>query len=386
MPNPSAAYRWPVRASSLATSLSLLALVACFGSDKDEDDEEETSEDGGGPAWTDGSGDGSYGTAPWNDGSDGTADGADGADGSSDGSDSSSDGSDGSSDGSDGTTAGRATVYPTAPSAADTLQCLYDGALAVAEGHSVTWTQNGTVRSEHDGADVDALYTTGGDTWSCTVDTGITTDTSSSVTVSHCDGALQFVVGSTLSTPGSGTHLNNGDWTLELWINLQDANEGPVLSYGRHTWHGVDISYDDGFSLYYKYGTYNSDWTTWDTGVRIATTGWHHIAFVHEYGNWRLYKNGSYAAGTASPEGLRLEANYGLEVSLDNAYLEGVHVTHQAKYSSNFSVPYPLAADSDTVSLLHLDEGAGSVVRDAGPLANHGTTTAYRASSNVGCP
>ena len=53
--------------------------------------------------------------------------------------------------------------------------------LAIAEGYSVSWTQNGAARSDLADANVDALYTNGGDSWVCTVDTGSSTVTSSAV-------------------------------------------------------------------------------------------------------------------------------------------------------------------------------------------------------------
>ena len=240
-------------------------------------------------------------------------------------------------------------------------------------------------RADLDSGDVSSLYPRADDAWICTVDTGSDTATSSTVTVDACGGALQFVVGHALSAPTSGTVSLNDPWTLELWINLEDADEESILTSGRNSYYGLELESDSGFQVTYKYDIYNVDWTSWDTGVQIHGDGWQHIAIVFGSGFFRMYQNGVYVAGESSPNGLHISTTEGLELAMDNAVLDELHVSLQAKFSGNFTPAYPLASDADT-ELLHLDEGSGSSILDSGPHANHGTTTAYRCTSSRGCP
>ena len=73
-----------------------------------------------------------------------------------DGSGGSGGGGDGGDGGDGSQTTVEATVYPADPTTADTLQCLLDGALAVAAGLPVRWSVDGTEQTELADGDIGA--------------------------------------------------------------------------------------------------------------------------------------------------------------------------------------------------------------------------------------
>ena len=356
----------------LAAGISALLSVSC--GDKASDDADagdggegvvNTVEDTGAD---DATGDGSGGGA--GDGETGSDDGSDGGDGGG-----------GSEDGGSGG-ANVATVYPADPTTADTLQCLLDGALAVAASLPVTWMADGVEQTERADGDVDPSYTHSGQEWGCTVTTDTETATSEPVVVSACGGALRFSGGSTAERAPSrlGTNI-----TVEAWIRFDSADQGTFLTVGRGPYHGLELAYSSALELYYKWGNWNDQWERWYSGTTVHGDGWHHVAVVFEEPDFRVYVDGRYASGTSSPETLRFDGSYGITFSPADGWIDEVHVTRSVLYNSNFTPPYPLAADSETDALFHLDEGDGITIIDHGPDAVHGTTTATRSDESAGC-
>ena len=109
------------------------------------------------------------------------------------------------------------------------------------------------------------------------------------------------------------------------------------------------------------------------------------MAVVFDEPAFRVYVDGRYASGTSSPETLRFDGTYGVTLSPASGLMDEVHVTRSVLYNSNFTPPYPLAADTETDLLLHLDEGDGTVLIDSGPDGVPGTTTAARSNESAGC-
>lgn len=353
------------RPRRLGTLLVLGVAMAC--GDKESDDP--TAEDGGAGTVvvvTD-TGDADGGS------------GGDGADGGGGG------GSDGAGDGSEddtGASVGTATVYPAMPTTADTLQCLLDGALAVAAGWAVTWTADGVEQLDRAAGDVDASHTHTGQEWRCSVDVDGETATSAPVVVSACGGALQFGAGSTATRTPSRLATNI---TVEAWIRFDRIDQGTFLTVGRGPYHGLELTYGSALELNYKWGNWNDQWERWYSGTILHGDGWHHVAVVFEEPAFRVYVDGRFASGTSSPETLRFDGTYGLTLSPADGLIDEVHVTRSVLYNSNFTPSYPLVADTETDLLLHLDEGDGITLVDSGPDAIHGTTTATRSDESAGC-
>ncbi|GAB5536714.1 MAG: hypothetical protein Rubg2KO_29630 [Rubricoccaceae bacterium] len=117
----------------------------------------------------------------------------------------------------------------------------------------------------------------------------------------------------------------------------------------------------------------------------IAPNVWHHIAFVYDGAEERIYVDGvleSSRAGSgdvrddsglpyigAGPRGSVVQTSF-------NGYLESLRISDVARYSGDsFDAPTgDLPSDANTVLLFNFTEGAGSAtVQDASPMALTGT-------------
>jgi len=318
------------------------------------------------------------------DGGDGE-DGGGGEDGGSEdggGDSGSGDGGGDSGSGDGGDPSGVAAVYPSEPTTADTLQCLLDGALAVAAELPVTWTADGIEHPDSSDDDVGAGQTRTGQQWTCTVASDVGVSTSDPVVISSCGGALSLSSGDTLTRAPSrlGTQI-----TVETWLRFDTDSQGTFLTVGRGPYHGLELQYGAALELNYKWGNWNDQWEHWYSGTTFADSDWHHVAVVFEEPDFRVYVDGRWAAGTASPDSLHLDGTYGVTLSPSAALVDELHVTRSVLYDSNFTPPYPLVADSETDVLLHLDEGSGTAAVDSGPDAVDGFTTAARSDESAGC-
>jgi hypothetical protein len=134
----------------------------------------------------------------------------------------------------------------------------------------------------------------------------------------------------------------------------------------------------------------------WLTGVAPSLPSaetWHHIASSYGGGSFRLYVDGTLVSNmdatdaVANPQStLYLGATARHEHTFDVAqgtlywppidgFIAEVRFSSSNRYTADFTPETRLKADSATLALWHLDEGAGTIASDSGPGKNSGTIT-----------
>jgi len=228
----------------------------------------------------------------------------------------------------------------------------------------------------------------------------------------HFDGSGDYidVGGSSLRA-----ELDSGDFTLELWLNIDaltgNSAQSLITNYG--TGSGGWAIYFNNSSPYQAYWWhYNgSSWVylNQSQGTRTAITldTWHHIAVTRSGNDFRLFLNGTQedsvtdsnditASNGAVHSGLRLGTiNAGLDYPV-NGYIDDVRITSgTARYTSNFTPPTTahstsagdvnkhivVNSDADGVAI-----GTGGInqARIAKAWINYnGTTASIRDSYNI---
>jgi hypothetical protein len=212
------------------------------------------------------------------------------------------------------------------------------------------------------------------------------------------------------TSPGPPADIGASTFTIEFWIKgaLAD-NRGTVRCGSTYGWiEGNTVidrdRYDQprsfGIALgngRVAFGTNVGNWSTTLCGTRNVLDGaWHHIAVVRERdsGVMRIFVDGqpdgtaNGAPGDISYPDNGVPGNYcGGSCAFSDPYLvigaekhdagnvrypsfrgllDELRLSTVARYSGNFVVPtVPFVADAATAALYHLDESAGTTVRDA---------------------
>jgi hypothetical protein len=135
-----------------------------------------------------------------------------------------------------------------------------------------------------------------------------------------------------------------GDYTIEFWFRVSDADEFYSL-----------IGFSGGTNMHVHTYTdgklYANDAATGmiDGGTVVADT-WHHIALVRSSGTTSLYQDGALVGSTGSAigqgDGVLQVGNFGGGVAL-NGYIDELRVVETAVYTAAFTPPSaPLSANA----------------------------------------
>jgi hypothetical protein len=149
--------------------------------------------------------------------------------------------------------------------------------------------------------------------------------------------------------------------TAELWVNGA-ATPGWGESY-------ILTSYDTP-----GLGTV---WIFQAESPKFLDGDWHHVAKVWDQtaGEIRLYVDGvegipyeaSYSAATIGAAGLYIGGGHTGDGNYYNGSVQGLRVSDEVRYSSNFIPPTSYTSDSATLLFLPLTEGDPALVTDEGP-------------------
>jgi hypothetical protein len=167
------------------------------------------------------------------------------------------------------------------------------------------------------------------------------------------------------------------DFTIETWcftsttsVGLCVLNQGTSVGNSRSWW------------LRFKYDTANKMCFAWSTDGTwqvkqlsdpddFPTNQWVHVAVVRDNNTLRLYINGVQKA-SASESGSLYNASQNLYIGHDggsggywNGYLDEIRISHLARWTENFTVPYKAYQDS-TPALLT----GGYTITGSGTIEN----------------
>lgn len=220
-----------------------------------------------------------------------------------------------------------------------------------------------------------------------------------------------------------------GDFTLEWWMKaLAGDNTTPSCVAGNDNWIFGNVLFDRDVYGGGDYGDYGVSLRGGRIafGVHNGTTGegicgstnlsdgqWHHVAVVREAatGAMRIYVDGVLDGSGVGPTG-DISYRDGRPTSYPNSdpylvvgaekhdagpsypsfngWIDEVRLSPVARYAANFTRPSaPFAADSDTVLLLHFDEGAPNspctgAVTDSSPGGQNPGQCNYGGSAPAG--
>ncbi|HRN71359.1 MAG TPA: hypothetical protein PLS49_09360, partial [Candidatus Woesebacteria bacterium] len=223
-------------------------------------------------------------------------------------------------------------------------------------------------------------------------------------TPSTATGALRYSGGGALSFDGNNDNVSvnvsktgRNAITMEGWMYFPDSWEKD----GVDRYHDV-FSWFNEFGLVYRSHTGAGHFfridshpiqTFWSPGVNYPK-GWNHIAVVWNGNDVKLFFNGEQKATNTNLSTVRnVGANfvvadigvfdYGAATMFDE-----VHVTYSEKYTSNFTPPLRIDADSNTKILWHFDENGDDIRNlgkaiDASGNGNHGTINGAKYVSGV---
>lgn len=161
--------------------------------------------------------------------------------------------------------------------------------------------------------------------------------------------------GDYISTEKNGNFLNDGPWTMEMWIRPSGTGNqtiGPSFGGGAGAWNSsnghqwINYNYNGTFYVQY-YGTNNSHNTIAITGgFPFAADTWYHYAISWDGTTLRFFKDGTsiHTTTTFTPQDMTA-TNMNLGRMNDNAYYfagyySDVRITEGlARYTSNFTPP-----------------------------------------------
>jgi len=176
----------------------------------------------------------------------------------------------------------------------------------------------------------------------------------------------QFQFGSSsLLLDGNGDYLRadqtiDGPFTMECWIRLANVS-GEKYVFRMH-------NSSDTFS--YVMGVINDKIYVYSGGttagtISLSANTWHHLAWSRDAANaLRLYVDGVYDAARTVTTDLTDAKLYigGFSNTLGvNGHLDEIRISNTARYTTTGSFSVPTGAftnDSDTLCLLHFEEGA----------------------------
>jgi hypothetical protein len=284
-------------------------------------------------------------------------------------------------------------VTPADPVAGDALTCSVVTASTDADGDPITytfdWDADGVAYTSAidsltdsvvNGADVGA-----GETWYCDVlaDDGTlaSPSTSDSVTVQNDDCYALSFDGVNDYVQFTGARLTDSNFTIEAWVySRTDADQkGAFVQFG-----GLEFGkYFTSGTAYDNYLTMqaNGSYNVTSYGAFVSSGTWHHVAVTHSASTG--YNTASF---TFFVDGVPYTSNWSAATSLFSfptsttgymgvgvgvstfyyyGYIDSIRVSSTIRYTSTFTPPDLLEADTNTTTLWSIDEATGSTVVDS---------------------
>ncbi len=179
--------------------------------------------------------------------------------------------------------------------------------------------------------------------------------------------------------------VNGSDWTIEAWIyptTVPSSGSFPAIISRKYSFElyfrrtsgnlGVGFLAFDGFGAGFDIeGSFNSGSNT------LSLDEWHHVAVSHNGNTTKMYFDGQ-EVGSSTDIDFDLDAsiaaiNFGARYDgsyvryINDCRMDEIRYSKAAKYTSNFNPHHydDIAADSDDILLMHLDEGQGYDIIDA---------------------
>lgn len=168
------------------------------------------------------------------------------------------------------------------------------------------------------------------------------------------------------SASNAAFNLNDGNWTVEGWMYMTSATNGPAMC-SRRTIGSAGWSMEANALRGYINGSFSDSQITW---TRPSTGAWHHYAFVKNSTTITVYVDGTSVGSKTSvtsiqdqAEPLRLGVASNNAENALNGYLDEFRFTKGvARYTENFTAPTAVFPE-DTIP--------------AKPLGEYSLTTAY---------
>ena len=166
--------------------------------------------------------------------------------------------------------------------------------------------------------------------------------------------------------------------TIEAWFKInQITNYGGIVRRNSPT---ASCWTCQEYSSQAQFGIFTPTFQNFYSNSTLSTNLWYHIACVYSGSQMRIYLNGvldrsQSASGTIrtlSTAHTYVGSENGISSTFFNGWIDEVRVSNVARYSSNFAIPMHLSTDANTVLLIHMDEGSGTVANDASGMGNHG--------------
>ena len=193
--------------------------------------------------------------------------------------------------------------------------------------------------------------------------------------VSEHDYALEFDGSNYVNISGINNYPTS-NITAEAWINpsviggtniLWGSNYDGMFSVNCQS-SGVNVVFDP--STYFTFSTV------------VSTNTWTHLAVTYDGTTCHLYINGV-DQGTPSGSGGTLGAPSAFRIGRDEGKATGwqgtideFRMSNTIRYTTTFTPDTYFNTDDNTVLLMHLDEGTGSVASDSSANGNEGTLIA----------
>jgi concanavalin A-like lectin/glucanase superfamily protein len=168
------------------------------------------------------------------------------------------------------------------------------------------------------------------------------------------------------------------DFTVELWVRVDSMDaHGTIVAHRGAGTTGWRMWISSGpSSLFFGFYDNNGEWFEVEGGeLSEFGNGWHHVAGVKSGTMLALYVDGDLAAsvtcslGLSAPTVPLLLGSDGYTDSLSTLVLDDLRISSVVRYGSSFDPPAVLDIDFDVRVLLLLDEGAGDVCTDDGPMS-----------------
>ena len=304
-------------------------------------------------------------------------------------------------------------ISPEIPSEEDDLECDVVTDSEDPEGdevsYSYAWSLDGVDAGVTD-TTLDADETSLGDEWTCTVTPNDGTEDGES-------GSASLIIPNTacssLSFDGSNDYVTvsddsdfsfgSDDFTIEMYAQIgsscgsavsdpacalisHDEGDGIpekwMLVYADDTtsWHPAGFTFDvvgDGEGDYFQY----------EDSSTVGT--WAHVAMVRSGTDFYLFLDGILVStdeisGDLVDPAADLMIGRAEDLFFFEGELDEVHISSEARYTTDFEPELTFTSDSSTIALWHFDEGTGSTVADDSGNGHDGTISG--ASWSTDCP
>lgn len=162
------------------------------------------------------------------------------------------------------------------------------------------------------------------------------------------------------------------DWTIEFWMRATNFTGYPGImrsaTISSKTGWAIQCSQTNGAVQWIGSLNGTSDVAVLVNSGAVSSATWTHIAFVHQSGVIKCYKNGT-LGGTSSTlttlsnptdiiigDGAGISSGNFVDSTDYNGYLDEIRISKTARYTANFTEPTaPFVNDDNTLLLIHAD-------------------------------